>query len=203
VKVYTSDLKKYLEGTDAKVYLSFIDDENETEKVFLNRKNIISTHENIFETGQMDEFTVRTRKGLKRLNKIRIGHDNSGFSPGWHLKKVEVTTSKDGGQYYLFNCNQWLAKTEGDKKIERILDADSSGSRESRLSKISKNSDQKSIKGLDKDDYSLFSSENDYDDSHVGSPSLFSNKGILIFFSLICAVTSILILCTKFYLDRN
>ena len=48
----------------------------------------------------------------------RIGHDNKGIGPGWHLKTV--TIQKDDGQWE-FPCNQWLDKREGDGQIEREL----------------------------------------------------------------------------------
>ncbi len=90
VKVYTSDLKdKRFEGTNAKVYISLIDDkDNETEKVLLDKNNVITNNKDLFEAGQMDEFFFRTKTGLKSLKKIRIGHDNSSLNAGWHLHKV-------------------------------------------------------------------------------------------------------------------
>ena len=52
--------------------------------------------------------------------KCRIRHDNSGLGPGWHLKEVLIQSQIDGRQW-LCECNQWLAKDEGDGKIERDL----------------------------------------------------------------------------------
>ena len=54
--------------------------------------------------------------------KCRIRHDNSGLGPGWHIKEVRITCKTDGRQW-LCECNQWLAKSEGDKQIERELEA--------------------------------------------------------------------------------
>lgn len=42
---------------------------------------------------------------------------------GWHLAWVMVTNTATGATAF-FPCNQWLAKNEGDRKIERILDAE-------------------------------------------------------------------------------
>ena len=38
-----------------------------------------------------DEFVLQIPK-LGRLERIRIGHDNSGFGPGWFLDKVSALT---------------------------------------------------------------------------------------------------------------
>ncbi len=32
------------------------------------------------------------------IEKIRIGHDGTGFASGWHLDKVEVRRLKDNGK---------------------------------------------------------------------------------------------------------
>ena len=57
------------------------------------------------------------------IRKIRIGHDNSGMRPGWHLSWVEIRVLQ--GQYdslcYHFECNRWLARDEDDKALEREL----------------------------------------------------------------------------------
>lgn len=37
----------------------------------------------------MDEFIIEA-VDLKKLEKIRIGHDNSGTGPGWFLDKVII-----------------------------------------------------------------------------------------------------------------
>ncbi len=59
----------------------------------------------------------------KSIRKIRIGHDNSGMSSGWHLAWVEIRELL--GEYdstlYRFECNRWLARDEDDKAIEREL----------------------------------------------------------------------------------
>ena len=49
---------------------------------------------------------------------LEIGHDNSGCSPGWHLAWVRVTNLRTS-ESALFPCDQWLAKSEGDKKTTR------------------------------------------------------------------------------------
>lgn len=122
VRVYTSDLESEgFEGTDAKVYIHLMDDKNETEKIWLNKSNAKSASKDLFETGAMNEFAISTNTPIKRLNKIRIGHDDSGFASGWHLKKVEIINKSNASERYVFECNSWLDKDEGDGKIERIL----------------------------------------------------------------------------------
>ena len=34
-----------------------------------------------------DEFVLKCPR-LGRLERLRIGHDNTGFGPGWYLNKV-------------------------------------------------------------------------------------------------------------------
>lgn len=59
------------------------------------------------------------------LQKIRIGHDDAGLGPAWHLTKVEVRKTLRGGRkgsvLYEFPCNRWLAKNREDGSIVRDL----------------------------------------------------------------------------------
>ena len=34
----------------------------------------------------------------KTIEKIRVGHDGSGYGAGWHLEKIEVRRLKDGAK---------------------------------------------------------------------------------------------------------
>ena len=54
------------------------------------------------------------------MKKTSIGHDNKGMASGWHLKEVTIKSEADGRQW-LCECNQWFAKDEADKRIEREL----------------------------------------------------------------------------------
>jgi hypothetical protein len=36
----------------------------------------------------------------------------------WFLAKIQV---QHGTKTYLFNCEQWLGKKEGDRQLERII----------------------------------------------------------------------------------
>ena len=81
---------KRLEGTDANVYLYLIGTEFETEKFWLNKSNVLSNNKNLFEQGNMDEFTITTSIDIEKPRKCRIGHDDSGSAAGWHLDKVNL-----------------------------------------------------------------------------------------------------------------
>lgn len=50
-----------------------------------------------------------------------IGHDGTGPGSGWYVSRVNVdvvSSSSDACQKYVFPCNRWLAKSEGDGKLE-------------------------------------------------------------------------------------
>ena len=76
-----------MEGTNANVYIALIGANREAEKVWLNKKIATSKNKDLFEAGQCDEFLVNA-PNIRRITKIRIGIDNSGFGAGWHLDKV-------------------------------------------------------------------------------------------------------------------
>lgn len=77
------------EGTDANVYISLIgDNRQETDKIWLTKKLSKTKNKDLFEKGNIDEFLINANLNLNRLEKIRIGHDNSGIGSGWHLQKV-------------------------------------------------------------------------------------------------------------------
>jgi hypothetical protein len=63
------------------------------------------------------EFPSWNNNYLADITKIRLGQDNSGYKPGWYVKKVEIQdmiTKK----IYLFECNKWLAADEGGTSFE-------------------------------------------------------------------------------------
>jgi hypothetical protein len=77
--------------------------------------------QNNFERGKTDIFGFESVE-LGDLQKIRIGHDNSGFGASWFLDKV-VITNMDTNKQWFFLCGRWLAKDEEDGQIERELPA--------------------------------------------------------------------------------
>ena len=90
VRVFTSS--GHLRGTDANVYVSLIGvDGVESERIWLTKKQATDKRLELFEQGVVNEFSVQTTSGdkpIKRLHKLRVGHDNSGSFAGWHLNKV-------------------------------------------------------------------------------------------------------------------
>jgi len=50
---------------------------------------ILSKKGNNFERNKVDDFVFEAVE-LGELKRIRIGHDNSGMSPGWFLDKVII-----------------------------------------------------------------------------------------------------------------
>lgn len=66
-----------------------------------------------------DEFTIESAS-LGKLQRLRIGHDNSGPSPGWFLDKV-IVDDVTSNRVYEFPCQRWLAKDEDDGQISRDL----------------------------------------------------------------------------------
>lgn len=60
---------------------------------------------------------------LKRLKKIRIGHDGSKPGAGWFLDKVVVKQMDDSSTETDFECNRWLDVNEDDGLIVREISA--------------------------------------------------------------------------------
>ena len=53
------------------------------------------------------------------IERLRIGHDNSGLGPAWHLD--QVTVQVPGEPAMVFDSDQWFATDEGDRQTERTL----------------------------------------------------------------------------------
>eukprot|EP01137_Pigoraptor_chileana_P036059 Opistho-2@31027 len=108
VNVYTSDM--FRAGTSANTFLSLEGRDGRTGTVCL---------EGQFERGSIDQFDVSS-SFLGPLHTITIGHDNSGFQPGWFLEKV-VVEHMPTGRVYEFMCRRWFALDEDDGQIVREL----------------------------------------------------------------------------------
>lgn len=72
-----------------------------------------------FVRAQTDNFTLNTDY-LGNITKIEVRHDNAGDHPGWYLDHIiisDVSTNRN----WTFNCDRWLARSEGDGSISVIL----------------------------------------------------------------------------------
>lgn len=118
-KIYTVNVKtgdKSGCGTNANVYLTIAGDKGDTGERKLAKSE---TYFDKFEKNQIDVFKIEAAD-LGRIYKLRIRHDNSGFSPAWYLDYVEVIDGSDN-EIYMFHCERWLAKNKDDMKIERTF----------------------------------------------------------------------------------
>uniref|UniRef100_A0A4W6CJK4 Lipoxygenase homology PLAT domains 1 n=1 Tax=Lates calcarifer TaxID=8187 RepID=A0A4W6CJK4_LATCA len=114
IKIKTGE-KKYA-GTDANVFAILFGENDDTGIINLKA---CKNYKNKFEQGMINEFTVEA-VDLGDLEKLRIGHDNSGGSPGWFLDWVEIDAPSQG-QRLRFPCGRWLDKGEDDGAIVRDL----------------------------------------------------------------------------------
>ncbi|XP_012940880.1 lipoxygenase homology domain-containing protein 1 [Aplysia californica] len=123
ITTFTSDISSA--GTDAMVYVALYGKETATQP-----KNLCSSKRECkqrFKRGSPDKFIIELEDVGDTIEKIRIGHDGSGFGAGWHLDKVEVRRLHETGKNglgsitYTFPCNRWLAKDMEDGAIEREL----------------------------------------------------------------------------------
>ena len=72
-------------GTDAKVFIILYGGEDGNER---SGKIWLQGEGDRFEQGQTDLFNIEVAQMLSPLSKIEIGHDNSGYKPGWFLDRV-------------------------------------------------------------------------------------------------------------------
>ncbi|KAM7415994.1 hypothetical protein PAMA_018188 [Pampus argenteus] len=121
IKIYTSDV--FAAGTDADVFI-----------VLYGQKGVCTQQKHLcvnkrerrlyFERGAEDMFIVELEDVGDVIEKIRIGHDNRGTNPGWHLDRVEIRRQLrkgKGSETTIFPCECWLAKSEDDGETVREL----------------------------------------------------------------------------------
>uniref|UniRef100_A0A671PP20 Lipoxygenase homology domain-containing protein 1-like n=1 Tax=Sinocyclocheilus anshuiensis TaxID=1608454 RepID=A0A671PP20_9TELE len=113
LKIKTGE-KKHA-GTDANIFAILYGENDDTG--LINPK-ASKSHKNKFEKGMIDEFIVEA-VDLGELQKLRIGHDNSG-SAGWFLDWVEINAPSQG-QRLRFPCGRWLDTGEDDGAVVRDL----------------------------------------------------------------------------------
>ncbi|XP_077594101.1 lipoxygenase homology domain-containing protein 1 [Stigmatopora nigra] len=121
IKVFTSDV--FGAGTDADVFLVLYGREalcTQQKRLCVNKRERIM----YFERGAEDMFIVELEDVGEVIEKIRIGHDNRGVNPGWHLDRVEIRRllkKGKGSETVIFPCERWLAKSEDDGETVREL----------------------------------------------------------------------------------
>lgn len=120
VEVTTGD-KKFA-GTNANVFLNIFGEMGDTGDRALEKSE---THKDKFERNQTDVFKIEAVT-LKKIKKIRIGHDGKGQGDGWFLKNVVIKQENTSKYDQTFECNRWLAVDEDDGLIVRELYADGS-----------------------------------------------------------------------------
>ena len=116
-------------GTDADVFVHIYGPDGDTGKTSLCQTK--EERKKRFEDDQLDTFVIELPDVGNEIEKLRIGHDNSGFGPGWHLDYVEVrkfATDPNTGKpsttdklMWHFPCDKWFDKKEDDGKIIRDL----------------------------------------------------------------------------------
>ncbi|KAI2661945.1 Lipoxygenase homology domain-containing protein 1 [Labeo rohita] len=103
-------------GTDANIFAILYGENDDTGIINLKASK---SHKNKFEKGMIDEFIVEA-VDLGDLQKLRIGHDDSGGSAGWFLDWVEIDAPSQG-QRLRFPCGRWLDTGEDDGAVVRDL----------------------------------------------------------------------------------
>uniref|UniRef100_H2ZAW8 PLAT domain-containing protein n=1 Tax=Ciona savignyi TaxID=51511 RepID=H2ZAW8_CIOSA len=111
VAVKTGDIRGA--GTDADVYIQIYGSDGDTGRLKLTRGENIR---NKFERGRTDKFKLEATD-IGRLERIYIGHSDSGIGAGWFLDGIEIDVPSSG-MHYTFKANRWLASDEGDGKTE-------------------------------------------------------------------------------------
>ncbi|XP_070780971.1 lipoxygenase homology domain-containing protein 1 [Enoplosus armatus] len=121
IKTFTSDV--FGAGTDADVFIVLYG----RDAVCTQQKSLcVNKRERrmYFERGAEDMFIVELEDVGDVIEKIRIGHDNRGVNPGWHLDRVEIRRllrKGKGSETVIFPCETWLAKSEEDGETVREL----------------------------------------------------------------------------------
>ncbi|KAJ8017682.1 Lipoxygenase-likey domain-containing protein 1 [Holothuria leucospilota] len=120
ITIHTSDVSGA--GTDADVFIVLYGRE-----IVTSQKSLCQTkkeRKEKFERNMVDKFVLELEDVGDTIEKVRIGHDNSGFGAAWHLNKVEVRKlleGSKGSRTYVFPCNRWLSRKEDDGEIVREL----------------------------------------------------------------------------------
>ncbi|KAM5222354.1 lipoxygenase homology domain-containing protein 1 isoform 3-T3 [Ctenodactylus gundi] len=121
ITLYTSDV--FAAGTDANIFIVIYGCD-----AVCTREKFLCTNKReqklFFERKSASRFIVELEDVGEIIEKIRIGHDNTGINPGWHCSHVDIRRllpDKDGTETLTFPCDRWLATSEDDKKTIREL----------------------------------------------------------------------------------
>nr|XP_014684407.2 lipoxygenase homology domain-containing protein 1 isoform X2 [Equus asinus] len=119
--LYTSDV--FAAGTDANIFIVIYG----CDAVCTQQKYLCTNKREqklFFERKSASRFIMELEDVGEVIEKIRIGHDNTGVNPGWHCSHVDIRRllpDKDGTETLTFPCDRWLATSEDDKKTIREL----------------------------------------------------------------------------------
>ncbi|XP_059156138.1 lipoxygenase homology domain-containing protein 1-like [Physella acuta] len=98
-------------GTDARIFIDLFGARGNT-----GRQPLPDHRGKQFERGHRDTFTFHA-KNVGKVHSIQIGHDNSGFKPGWFLDY------RPGFTTYRFDYFNWIAADEGDRSLVKTISA--------------------------------------------------------------------------------
>nr|XP_036292831.1 oxygen-regulated protein 1 isoform X2 [Pipistrellus kuhlii] len=110
VSITTSDLPNA--GTSSQVYIILYGQWRSSAPIYL-----YGTDGARFQDGHEDIFTIMVGD-IGTLFKIRIGHTNSGISPSWHCKQIQLWDMDSGKKFYI-PVQRWLARDQEDGEICR------------------------------------------------------------------------------------
>ncbi|XP_074659812.1 lipoxygenase homology domain-containing protein 1-like [Tubulanus polymorphus] len=131
ITTYTSDMGSASTDADVFVVLYGVDTCTEQKSLCSSKQE----RKKCFRRGQKDKFVVELEDVGDKIEKLRIGHDGTGFGAGWHLNKVEIRKLKEdvhinempdfsddeASTSYVFPCNRWLSRSDEDGEIVREL----------------------------------------------------------------------------------
>uniref|UniRef100_A0A673VN22 Oxygen-regulated protein 1 n=1 Tax=Suricata suricatta TaxID=37032 RepID=A0A673VN22_SURSU len=110
VSIITSDLPN--SGTSSQIYVILYGQHRSSAPIYL-----YGTDGAQFQDGHEDIFTIMVGD-IGTLFKIRIGHTNSGLSPSWHCKQIQLWNMNSGKKFYI-PVQRWLARDQEDGEICR------------------------------------------------------------------------------------
>ncbi|XP_030108185.2 oxygen-regulated protein 1 isoform X1 [Mus musculus] len=110
VSINTSDFPNA--GTSSQIYIVLYGHCRSSAPIYLYGRD--GTR---FQDGHEDNFTIMVGD-IGTPFKIRVGHTNSGHSPSWHCKRIELQNMNSGEKFYI-PVQRWLAQEQEDGEICR------------------------------------------------------------------------------------